>query len=189
MLINIVLLVLSAVSSFLTILLLARFFMQWQRVSFRNQIGHFIATTTNWLVLPLRRIVPGLMGLDLASLLGAWLVQAAALGIEYLLRGASPGVGLLLAMFGLGIFELLRMAIYLLIGLVIVSAVLSWVNPHAPIAPVVYGLSDPFLRPIRRFVPPIANVDLSPLVLLLVLQVLLMLLASVQGDALAMILG
>lgn len=54
---------------------------------------------------------------------------------------------------------------------------LSWVNPHAPLAPLFHSLSRPFLRPFQRLIPPIANVDLSPLVLLLVLQVALMLLA------------
>ena len=76
------------------------------------------------------------------------------------------------------------MMVYLLIGVVIVSAVLSWINPHAPIAPLIHGLADPFLRPFRRIVPPIAGVDLSPLVLLLVLQVVLMVITSVQAGVL-----
>ena len=169
MLANILLLLLTALTSFLTILLLARFFMQWQRISPRNQLGQFIATTTNWLVMPLRKVVPGLMGLDLASLVGAWLVQTLAVGLELSLRGASLGLSLLPLMFGVGFIELLRMMVFLLIGVVIFSALLSWVNPHAPIAPIVHGLADPLLRPIRRFVPLVANVDLSPLVLLLLL--------------------
>lgn len=188
MLANIVLLILSALSSFLTILLLARFFMQWKRVSFRNQIGQFIAVSTNWLVLPLRKVVPGLMGLDLASLVGAWLVQALMVGVEFGLRGAGLGAELLIAMFAVGFFELLRMMVFLLIGIVIVSAVISWISPHAPIAPIVFSLADPFLRPIRRFVPLIAGIDLSPLVLLLLLQVVLMMLASVQGGVLPVLL-
>jgi len=188
MLTNILLLILSAVSGLLTIVLLVRFFMQWQRLPFRNQVGHFVAATTNWIVLPLRKLIPGLGGLDLASLVAAWLVQALALGIEYALHGATLGGGLLIAMFGIGFFEVLRMMVYLLIGVVIVAAVLSWVNPHAPIAPLIYGLADPFLRPFRRFVPPIAGVDLSPLVLLLVLQVVLMLIGSVQSSVLTALL-
>ncbi len=184
MLTNILLLILSAVSGLLTIVLLVRFFMQWQRLPFRNQVGQFVAAATNWIVLPLRKLIPGLGGLDLASLVAAWLVQALALGIEYALRGAGLGAGLLIAMFAVGFFEVLRMMVYLLIGVVIVSAVLSWINPHAPIAPLIHGLADPFLRPFRRFVPPIAGVDLSPLVLLLVLQVVLMMIGSVQAGVL-----
>ncbi|MCB1929013.1 MAG: YggT family protein [Rhodocyclaceae bacterium] len=184
MLANIFALILSAVSGLLTIVLLVRFFMQWQRLPFRNQLGQFIAATTNWIVLPLRRVIPGFGGLDLASLVAAWLVQALTIGIEYSLRGAGVSAGLLIAMFGVGFFEVLRMMVYLLIGVVIVSAVLSWINPHAPIAPLIHGLADPFLRPFRRVIPPIAGVDLSPLVLLLVLQVVLMVIGSVQAGVL-----
>ncbi|MBS0554023.1 MAG: YggT family protein, partial [Proteobacteria bacterium] len=68
MLSNILLLVLDTAGGFLTLMLLARFFMQWQRVSFRNQIGQFVVSATDWVVRPLRRFVPGLFGLDLASL-------------------------------------------------------------------------------------------------------------------------
>ena len=184
MLANILLLVIDVAASFLTLMLLARFFMQWQRLPFRNQLGQFIAATTNWIVLPLRRVIPGFGGLDLASLAAAWLVQALTIGIEYSLRGAGVSAGLLIAMFGVGFFEVLRMMVYLLIGVVIVSAVLSWINPHAPIAPLIHGLADPFLRPFRRVIPPIAGVDLSPLVLLLVLQVVLMVIGSVQAGVL-----
>lgn len=188
MLANILLLILSTVGDVLTLLLLARFFMQWQRISFRNQFGSFIAATTNWIVLPLRRVVPGLQGLDLASLVAAWLVQALLVGFQLSLRGVDVGAELLVAMLATAFFEVLRMTVYLLIGVVIVSAVLSWVNPHAPIAPLVNGLADPFLRPIRRFVPPIANVDLSPVVLLLLLQVMLMVIGNFQGSLLTLLL-
>lgn len=184
MLTSLVLLILNAVASFLTLMLLARFFMQWQRVSFRNQLGQFITATTDWLVLPLRRVIPGLFGLDIASLLPAWAVQALMVTIEFALRGLDFGgnpVGALLGVSGIGLVELMRMMVYLLIGVVLMSAILSWVNPYAPMAPVINALADPFLRPIRRVVPTIANVDLSPLVLLLVLQVVLMLLGSMQG--------
>ena len=71
MLANILLLVIDVAASFLTLMLLARFFMQWQRISFRNQLGQFVVSTTDWIVRPLRRFIPGLFGLDMASLLPA----------------------------------------------------------------------------------------------------------------------
>jgi YggT family protein len=61
--------------------------------------------------------------------------------------------------------------------------VLSWVNPYSPVAPIVDAMTRPFLRPLRRFVPPLANVDLSPLVLLILLQVLLIPLAHLRALA------
>lgn len=180
MLTNLLLLILEAVTGFFVFLLLIRFYMQWLRVSFRNQLGRFVVATTDWLVQPVRRIVPGLLGLDLASLLGALAVRSGYLAIAFWLKrfsfGAHAGIAIPVVL-AIAVVELLRFSVYLLIGVVLVSAVLSWVNPHAPLAPLFNGLSRPFLRPFQRLIPPIAQVDLSPLVLLLALQVALMLLA------------
>lgn len=192
MLANILLLVLNVAASFITLMLLARFYMQWQRISFRNQLGQFVVTTTDWAVRPLRRVIPGVFGLDLASLLPAWLVQVLLVAFELSLRGAAfsgNAVAVAAGLAGVGLIELLRMMVYLLIAVVLGSAVLSWVSPHAPLAPVLHGLAAPFLRPFRRVIPSIANVDLSPLVLLLVLQIVLMLLAGVRGSFAPLLFG
>ncbi|WP_068635323.1 YggT family protein [Thauera butanivorans] len=192
MLANILLLVIDAAGGFLTLMLLARFYMQWQRISFRNQIGQFVVSTTDWLVRPLRRFVPGLFGLDMASLLPAWVVQVLLVAIELSLRGAvfSGNMGsVLLGLWGVGLIELVRMMVYLLFAVVLGSAVLSWVSPHAPLAPLLHALAEPFLRPFRRIVPMIANVDLSPLILLLVLQIVLMLLGGMRGNFAPLLFG
>jgi len=192
MMANILLLVFDTAGGFLTLMLLARFYMQWQRVSFRNQIGQFVVTTTDWIVRPLRRFVPGLFGLDMASLLPAWVVQVLLVAIELSLRGAvfSGNVGsVLLGLWGVGLIELIRMMVYLVIAVVLGSAVLSWVSPHAPMAPVLHSLAAPFLRPFRRVVPSIANVDLSPLVLLLVLQIVLMVLSGLRNNFAPLLFG
>ncbi|BAL26130.1 YggT family protein [Azoarcus sp. KH32C] len=190
---NILLVVLDAVFGFITMMLLARFFMQWLRVSFRNQIGQFVVATTDWVVRPLRRVIPGLMGLDMASLLPAWLFQTLFVFIELVLRGvplSSAGIGgLIVGLWGLGLLELLRMALYLIFGVVMMSAILSWVNPHAPAASVFHNLAAPFLRPFRRILPPIANVDLSPLVLLLILQIVLMVLGGLRANFASLLIG
>ena len=184
MLASMLLLVIDAVAGFLSLMLLARFFMQWQRVSFRNQVGQFVQATTDWCVKPLRRVLPGMFGLDMASLLPAWAVQTGMVFIEMALRGVSLDAnpaGVLLGLWGVGLVELMRMMIYMVIAIVLISAVFSWVNPHAPLAPLFYSLSTPFLRPLRKIIPPIANVDLSPLILLLVLQALLMFVGGLRG--------
>ena len=139
MLANILLLVIDVAASFLTLMLLARFFMQWQRISFRNQLGQFVVTTTDWIVRPLRRFIPGLFGLDMASLLPAWLVQVLLVMFELSLRGAAFSgntAAVLAGLWGVGLIELLRMMVYLVFAVVLGSAVLSWVSPHAPLAPV-----------------------------------------------------
>lgn len=181
---SILLLIVNFAFSFITLLLLARLFMQWQRVSFRNQVGQFVVATTDWVVKPLRRVIPGFFGLDFDSLVPAWAFQTGLVFIELSLRGAALDGGLagvVLGLLGIGLVELLRMVLYLVMAVVVFSAVLSWVSPNAPAAPVLHGLAAPFLRPFRRLMPTIANVDLSPLLLLLVLQVLLMVLGEVRG--------
>lgn len=182
---SIVLLILNVLFGFITLLLLARFFMQWQRVSFRNQIGQFVVATTDWIVRPLRRAIPGLFGFDMASLVPAWAFQTAHVFIELSLRGAvldGGPAGVLLGLWGMGLVELGRMAVYLIFAVVLVSAILSWVSPHAPAAPIFRMLAEPFLRPFRRLIPLVANIDLSPLVLLLLLQIILVVLSGLRGN-------
>ena len=168
----------------ITFLLLARFFMQWQRVPFHNQIGGFVVAATDWLVRPLRRIIPGLLGLDLASLLPAWILQTVYVFIELGLGGMLHGepVSMVLGLWGLGLIGLLRIAMYLIGAVVLLSALLSWINPYAPAAPFFHRLAEPFLRPLRRIVPTIGNVDISPLLLLLGLQIVLLVLNGLNRD-------
>jgi YggT family protein len=163
-------LLVDVVASFFVFMLLARFHFQWLRVGFRNPAGEFVIATTNWMVLPVRRVVPGIAGLDLSTLLLAWLVQALGLWAQTAIVGAEPGLGAIAA---IAAVDLLRYSLYILVFAVIVQAILSWVNPYAPLAPVFDTLTRPFLRPLRRFVPPLGNVDLTPLILIVLLQVVL----------------
>jgi YggT family protein len=164
--------------------------MQWARTPFRNPLGQFIVAVTDWMVRPLRRLVPGLFGLDMASLLLAWLWQVAyqgiALGFTGVLFAVSPAPTLVVAL--LALLEVAKISLYLVMGAVLVSAVFSWVNPHAPLADVFNTLTRPLLRPFRRFIPPVGGVDLSPLALLLVLQIALFVIASLRNGVLPMML-
>jgi YggT family protein len=168
MLAQILKLVIDYVVSFIVILLLARFHMQWLRVPFRNQIGEFVVALTNWIVLPARRVVPGLAGLDLATLVVAWALQAFALWAQAAIVGAEPTY---LAVAAVAAAELVKFSVYILIFAVLMMAVLSWVAPDSPALPFFDMVTRPFLRPLRRFVPPVARIDLTPLVLLLILYI------------------
>jgi len=170
---------LDTVFGFFVFVLLARFYLQLLRAPFRNPLGQFVTALTNWLVLPARRLIPGMFGLDLASLLLAWLAEALLLFLLYLLGPGSIGgaSGMVLGIFfSLALLELARFSLYLLIGVILIQAVISWVNPYAPLAPLFNALTSPFLRPVRRLIPPIGNVDLSPLFVLVAAQLLLILL-------------
>lgn len=174
-------LLVDTLAGFFVYLLLARFHFQWLRVPFRNSVGEFILAVTNWIVLPLRRIVPGFAGLDLASLLAAWLLQAIALYAIIALHGlaGAPGLGPSIAGCALlALIDMLRMSLHILVFALIVQAVLSWVNPYHPMMSFFDLVTRPFLRPIRRLIPLVGNVDLSPLVLIIAIQVLLIPLAQ-----------
>jgi YggT family protein len=174
-----VLFLINAVVSFFCTLLLLRFMMQMARVSFAGQLGDFVVKLTNWAVKPLRRIVPGVAGVDWASLVAALWLQLMLSGLLISLSSVELGadaLGTILMILMLAIRGLIRLAVYIMIGAMILQAVLSWVNPYSPVAPTVNQLVRPILDPIRRFVPLIAGIDLSPLVAILLLQVVLMLL-------------
>ncbi|MDR1063081.1 MAG: YggT family protein [Azoarcus sp.] len=183
MLTQIVLLIAGTAFGFITLTLLARFFMQWGRVSFRNPVGHFVIAVTDWAVMPLRRIVPGLFGLDMASLLPAWAAQMLYATVELTLRGASAGTLAAVPLFGL--IGLARMSTYLVFFVVLAAAILSWVGPHLPAAAVFDALARPFLAPFRRLIRPFNGIDLSPLVLLVLLQIVLLVLDQMRSGALA----
>ena len=159
----------DVVASFFVFILLARFHFQWLRVPLRNPIGEFMIAVTNWIVLPARRVVPPLAGLDLATLLAAWLLQALALTLLIAMAGGAGSTLVFVA----SAFDLVRYSLYILVFAVVVQALLSWVNPRSPALYLFDAMTRLFLRPIRRVVPLLGNVDLSPLVLLVLLQIAL----------------
>lgn len=163
--------------TFFVFLLLLRFHFQWLRVPFRNQVGEFVLVTTSWMVMPARRVIPGLVGLDLATLLLAWALQGLGLWIQAEIRGVDPGLAALALV---SLVDLVRYSLYILVAAVIIQVVFSWMNPHTPVAPVLGALTRPFLRPLRRFVPTVGNFDLTPLVLVVIAQVVLIVLWNIR---------
>jgi YggT family protein len=156
---------------------LLRFYMQALRAPFRNPIAQFIAAITDFAIKPLRRVVPGLMGLDLASFLVAWIAEFILVLLLYWLSGAPafPSGGIFSVLLFTAFLRLLRLSLYLLIAAVFIQAILSWVNPYHPITPFFNALTQPFLKPLRRMIPIVGGVDLTPLVILILCQLLLML--------------
>jgi YggT family protein len=168
---------LQTLGNLFVIAVLLRFMMQLFRVPFRNPFAAFIVAITDFAVKPLRRVVPGVMGLDWACLVLALLVELLVVVAIYWLNGypfALAGGGVWPVMLGLAVVRLFSLTVYLIMGLTLVRAVLSWVNANTPLMPVVYALSEPFLLPLRRIVPTISNVDLTPLVLFILCQLVLM---------------
>ncbi|MQR02185.1 YggT family protein [Glaciimonas soli] len=159
-------LIIETAGSVLGGVLLLRFWIQAVKVRPPQQVAQFIFSVSDWMVRPLRKVLPGFSGYDWASFLGAVLVAIACIALDLVIAGAWD-ISLLLTMSALLFFQ---WVFYGLIALLIIDAIFSWVNPQAPLAPFVRALNDPLLRPLRRFIPLLGNVDLSPLVALILLR-------------------
>lgn len=193
MLTNALIFLVSTVCGLFVVALLLRFYLQWVRASYRNPLSEFLQALTDFMVRPARRVIPGLWGLDLATFALAWLVQVLELVIVLQIQGRGFGgsVGLTLAFMALLALVLLtKIGLYILMVTVVVQVVLSWVNPYSPIMPLLNNMTRPLLRPFQRRIPPIGNVDLSPLFALVVIQLLLMLpVAWLEDSALRLLSG
>ncbi|MBK9440174.1 MAG: YggT family protein [Comamonadaceae bacterium] len=178
-------LLLEVVIGFLSGVCLLRLYMQYQRIPMSarsgNPLGQFVFAVTDWIVLPLRRVLPSIGALDTASLVAAYLLQLTEFGLLWLLAGGEGGLYAVPILAGFGV---LRMAISGMTGAVIVYAVLSWVSTQSPMADVIERLVAPPLTPIRRLVPLVGGIDLSPLVLLVILQIAAIVLGHMQAAAL-----
>ncbi len=159
----------QTISGFLAALLLLRFYMQVFRVSFNNPLGQIVLPLTSWLVMPIRRLIPSILGFDTASFLLAFSVKLAEQTAIFLLLNFPLNV--YLAKYAAIAF--LRQHLYLLIFALIVQAILSWVAPFSPIREPIFRLTAPLLNPIRRILPKTGMLDLSPFILLILLQALL----------------
>ena len=154
-------------------LLLLRFHLQWLRAPLRNPFGELIMTLTNFLVLRVRRYIPSVRGYDIASLLLAFLVEVIYLTAMIGIQGFNFAEFHLLGLVALAAVKLLKLSIYLLMGALFIQAILSWFNPHSPVEGLLNVVTYPFLSPLRRRIPPLGNIDLTVMVLIIVCQLIL----------------
>ena len=174
-------LIIETIANSFVFALLLRFFMQLFRAPFRNPVGQFLAAVSNWMVLPARRVIPGLFGTDLATLVLAWVIQILSMLLIGALLGAVNITGALALVLPMAAIELLRHSLRMLIVLVIVQMVVSWMNSYTPLSPVFDALTRPFYNLFRRFIPPIGSVDLSPLFVVLLAQIGLLLVGGLSA--------
>lgn len=165
---------------------LLRAWMNWLRVNMSAQPGSFVMALTDWLVKPLRRVLPKSLlqsRLDWASVLAAGAMALGYALLGWLLFGlwlGQMGLGfgplILLSLLGLALKMLLKVALQTLFTLVLGYALLSWVQPGSPAYALLGRLTEPVLAPLRRLIPAVGGVDLSALALILALQIALMVL-------------
>ena len=177
MLYQIVSFLLEVVAGLLCSACLLRMYMQWQRIGFGNPVGRLVFALSDWMVLPLRRVVPAMGRWDGASLVAALLVSLAQYLVLWLLLGAGTNVAWVL---WLALCGLVRVALTGMVMLLIVYVVMSWVQARSPLADVIARLCEPVLRPFRRIIPLVGGIDLSPLAVLVLLQVAMIVLGHLQ---------
>ncbi len=165
----------DVVFSLLVYGLLLRLLMQQFRAPFLNPVGQAVIAVSDWIVKPLRRVIPGWRGFDWSTLIAAWFLQWLWQMVETMVLGdwstAFAWAGPLVPM---ALVALLKAVLYLFMIVLIVQAVLSWTAPHGPLAGLLNALTFPVLAPIRRRVPALGGtLDLSPLIAIVAIQLLL----------------
>ena len=152
----------QVVFGFYVLVVLLRFLLQVLRADFYNPLSQFVVKLTTPVLRPLRRVVPGAWGLDLASLLLAWVLTAVQLAFMAALLSIDFHP---LAPVAWALPELVGLLFNIFLFAIIVQAILSWVNPgrYNPASAVLDSLTAPLLRPLRRVIPPLSGLDLTPM--------------------------
>jgi len=158
--------------------LLLRLWLQFVRMPPYNPISRTVFQVTDWIVIPLRRVLGGRGGVDWACLVAAWLTALVYLAAIILVAGGNP-LSMLPEGLWIALMLMLKWSINLVMWVTLLMVILSWVNPGAPAMPVLHALTAPLLDPIRRVLPSLGSLDLSPLVLFLLTQIALMVLSRI----------
>lgn len=160
---------------------LLRFLFQLVRTDFYNPLCQAIVTVTNPPLRPMRRYIPAIGGLDTSSIVLLLILQAVNTLLVALVLGMSPAAG---GVFVVAVAELLGKTLWIFIGAIFIEVIMSWVAPRAynPLTTLIHALTSPLLLPVRRLIPPLGSLDLSPLVALLVLQLAQILLVAPLRD-------
>src|SRR5665647_1543562 len=172
---------LHTVLGLFTLAALLRFYMQPPNKPFRNPTSQAVVTLPTFAVHPLRRIIPSWSGLDLSTLFLAFVAQLLLQLVTLWLRDFPllvAGHLIVSALVGLAFVGLLKLSITIFLYAVLLQAVLSWVNPYTPLAPVLDALTAPLLNPLRKRIPMAGGIDFSPLIIFIAAELLLILLVA-----------
>jgi len=157
------------------LMVMLRFILAVVRADFYNPVSQFLVKVTNPPLLPLRKLIPSIGKVDTSSLVLMLVLQMASFGLIALLRSGEISLGALVI---LSIAELVGLLLNVFLFAIFIQVILSWVNPgtYNPVVSLLYSITEPVLRPCRRLIPPMAGMDLSPLVALIAIQLAKMLL-------------
>jgi YggT family protein len=152
-----------------------RFLLQWARADFYNPISQFVVKLTSPVLRPLRQVIPGYAGMDLAALVLAWVLKSVELALLVLVLGLNAS---LFGALGWAIPAVIQLFLNIFLFAILIRVILSWVNPdpYNPAVALLTRLTDPIMRPAQRMIKPIGGIDLSPMVVMIGLVLLEMLL-------------
>jgi YggT family protein len=178
---NALLFLVQTILGLLTLLFLLRFYFQLTRVSFQNQAAQMVVSLTNFAVKPMRRLMMmlrnlGIKKFDLSTILLAYLTQLLLTILTLWLKDFPllvAGNSIWSTIMAVALVGVISMSVTIFLYAVLIQAILSWINPHTPIAPILNNLTYSILYFLRRFIPPAGNVDLSPLIFIIAAQLLL----------------
>lgn len=168
MLYSILKMILDVATTILGGAFLLRFWIQITRARPSLPIATLLFQLTDWLIKPLRKAIPGWAGYDWSTLVaGILMALLSALFDTWLIGHFIPKI-----LFLLTLLSVLEWIIYGFMGLLVIEAIFSWVNPYNPVASFVHDLNRPLLQPIRRFLPPLGGFDFSTLIAFFLLQII-----------------
>lgn len=158
-------------------LVLLRYWMQWVHANFRNPIGQFVIAVSNPIVIPLRRLLPSIGSIDTATLALAFIIAIIKTLLWFTLANYSAPW---LSMLAYSLGEVIEASIYLFMAAIFFQIIASWINPHShhPVLEIAHSIAEPLMAPARRLIPPIAGLDISPILVFMFLNLSLMLVVS-----------
>lgn len=165
--------IIQTLGSLYLLIVLLRFILQLVRADFYNPLSVFVVRATQPLLKPLRRVIPGIGGLDLASLVLAILIQLVLMVVTLTLMGYGVG-GFILQLLVWSLIGVTSLFLKIFFFALIVGVILSWVAPgsYNPAAQLVQQISEPLLAPIRRLLPNLGGLDISPIFAFIALNLL-----------------
>ncbi len=166
---------LTTVFNLLTLLFLLRFFLQLFKAPFNNPLTYMVVSLTDFAVKPARKIIPSWGKIDLSTLFLALLTQLILQFSLLLLRDipiSLVGNAIWVSLIGTSLLGVFRTALDVFFYAILLQVILSWVNPHSPISGVLNSLTKPILAPIQRILPVAGGIDFSPVVALILIQML-----------------
>jgi len=171
---------LSTLFGLYIIIVLLRFVLQLVRADFYNPLSQFIVKATTPVLNPIRRVIPGLFGIDIASILLAYVLQYIENILLFTIKGFSVSPVFLL-WYSIG--SLLTLLLYIYFFAIIVQIIISWVSPgtYNPATALIHHITEPVMRPARKILPPFSGLDLSPILVFIVLNLLIMFIPVIFG--------